>query len=289
MLSKLFKYDFKALSRILWPAMAAVAGASLIASICFIFSSRTVNNANATGLAQFLAAMLAVLMVLAIIAACFIVFFIICAHFYRNLMTDEGYLTFTLPVKTSEILWSKLLSAMTWTLISIVVIGLCVLMFVGLSCAGNGNGRELITDIYNGLHQIFDMFRSKSGLLVFEMIIMGLAAMAFSILHIYLALVIGGVVSQKHKVLAGIGFYFVISIVVSVITAIAQYFLGGNLVRGINGMGVILNAQEGAQALNTLVSAAQPYYWFSFTFTLAMDVCCFLLSKYFLEKKLNLE
>ena len=84
-----------------------------------------------------LGGLLAVVMVLAIIAACFLVFFIICAHFYRNLMTDEGYLTFTLPVKTSEILWSKLITAMLWTIISVVVIGLCVLMFVGLSTAAS--------------------------------------------------------------------------------------------------------------------------------------------------------
>ena len=290
MLSKLIKYDFKALSRVLWPTMAAVAGASLIATLSFLFTEKSYSSANNGGLATMLGGLLAVVMVLAIIAACFLVFFIICAHFYRNLMTDEGYLTFTLPVKTSEILWSKLITAMLWTIISSVVIGLCVLMFVGLSTAASGNGRQLFAQISDALRQMFALFNTQSALIVFEAVLCVLVMLAFSILHIYLALVIGGVVSHRHKVLAGIGFYFVISIVVSILTAIAQYYFGSSLIGGINGMGsVIFNPQNEIEAANQLVSAAQPYYWFSIGFTAALDVGCFYLSKYFLEKKLNLE
>lgn len=289
MLSKLIKYDFKALSRVLLPTMAAVAGASLIATISVIFSEKSVSGASNGGLITFLSGMLAVLMVLAIIAACFLVFFIICAHFYRNLMTDEGYLTFTLPVKTTDILWSKLITAMLWTLISVVVIGLCALMFVGLSTTGSEEGGRAMEQFGDALKQLFGMFGARSALLTVEFIVLALAGMAFSILHIYLALVIGGVVSQKHKVLAGIGFYFIISIIVAIISSIAQYYLGGPLLQGLNGLGVVINMQNEVQTANQLVSAAQPYYWFNLVFILAMDAACFLLSKYFLENRLNLE
>lgn len=288
MLSKLIKYDFKALSRVLWPTMAAVAGATLIAALCFLFDSKTIENANG-GLIQFLAAMLAIIMVLAIIAAAFLVFFVICAHFYRNLMTDQGYLTFTLPVKTSEILWSKLITAMFWTLISTAVVFLCVLLFAGVSASGSKNGMQILGDLTDGVRQLFGVFGAKSALLTVEFILLALAGMAYSILHIYLALVIGGVVSHKHKILAGIGFYFVISIIVSVITSIAQYYLGGSLITGMSAFGSVWRIQSDVEMANSLVRAAQPYYWFNLVFLLAMDAACFLLSKYFLEKKLNLE
>ena len=184
----------------------------------------------------------------------------------------------------------KLITAMLWTIISSVVIGLCVLMFVGLSTAASGDGRQLFAQISDALRQMFALFNTQSALIVFEAVLCVLVMLAFSILHIYLALVIGGVVSHRHKVLAGIGFYFVISIVVSILTAIAQYYFGSSLIGGINGMGsVIFNPQNEIEAANQLVSAAQPYYWFSIGFTAALDVGCFYLSKYFLEKKLNLE
>ena len=289
MLSKLFKYDFRALSRVLWPTMAAVAGASLIATLSFLFSEKTYSSTSSNGLVTFLSGALAVIMVLAIIAACFLVVFIICAHFYRNLMTDEGYLTFTLPVKTSDILWSKLLTAMLWTLISCVVIGLCALLFVGLAAAGSRGGAQMLSELADGIRQLFGMFGAKSALLTFEFIILALAGMAYSILHIYLALVIGGVVSHRHKILAGIGFYFVISIIASIITSIAQYYFGGSLIEGLSGTGALWRIQNDVAAANSLVNAAQPFYWFNLVFILAMDVACFMLSKYFLEKKLNLE
>lgn len=286
MLSKLIKYDFKALSRMLWPTMAAVVGATLIAALCFLFDSKTIENANG-GLIQFLAAMLAIIMVLAIIAAAFLVFFVICAHFYRNLMTDQGYLTFTLPVKTSEILWSKLITAMLWSIISGAIICLSAFMFVGIAGAGGG-AEEFMRALSQGFKQLFSYLGGQGALLTFEFLLLGLAGLAFSVLHIYLALVIGGVVSEKHKVLAGIGFYFIISIVVGIVTSIAQYYFGGSLLQQVSGFGLFTYSNEINDA-SRLVSAAQPYYWFNLIFTLAMDAGCFLLSKYFLENKLNLE
>ncbi len=287
MLSKLIKYDFKALSRMLWPTMAAVVGATLIAALCFLFDSKTIENASSGGLIQVIAALLAVIMMLAIIAAAFLVFFVICAHFYRNLMTDQGYLTFTLPVKTTDILWSKLITAMLWSIISGAIICLSAFMFVGIAGAGGG-AEAFMRELSGAFKQLFSFLGGKSALLTIELILIGLAGLAFSILHIYLALVIGGVVSQKHKVLAGIGFYFIISIIVGIITSIAQYYFGGSLLTQLSGMN-LFTYSNGVMDAGRLVSAAQPFYWFNFIFTLAMDAGCFFLCKYFLENKLNLE
>lgn len=66
MLSKLIKYDFKALSRVLLPTMAP--GASLIATLSFLFTEKSYSSANNGGLATMLGGLLAVVMVLAIAA-----------------------------------------------------------------------------------------------------------------------------------------------------------------------------------------------------------------------------
>ena len=46
-----------------------------------------------------------------LIAACVILFCLPVIHFYRNLMTGEGYLSFTLPVTTYHLVASKLIVA----------------------------------------------------------------------------------------------------------------------------------------------------------------------------------
>ena len=45
-------------------------------------------------------------------------------HYYRSLYTAEGYLTFTLPASTTEIISAKMLTAIIWQALD----GLCVLI-----------------------------------------------------------------------------------------------------------------------------------------------------------------
>ena len=83
-----------------------------------------------------------VLCVLALIAA--IIAIAVCGmgelifliwRFYKSRFTDEGYLTFTLPVNTHQILLSSMLSSVIGMLIVtvVVVISVIVLLLVGFS------------------------------------------------------------------------------------------------------------------------------------------------------------
>ena len=44
------------------------------------------------------------------------------ARFYRNLYTDQGYLMHTLPVNEHELIFSKLIVAMIWKIISAIIV-----------------------------------------------------------------------------------------------------------------------------------------------------------------------
>ena len=63
---------------------------------------------------------LAVLSVLLFSAAVFggsiLAFVLMIYRFYKNLMTDEGYLMFTLPVTTGQLIWSKMIVSAVWLL-----------------------------------------------------------------------------------------------------------------------------------------------------------------------------
>ena len=54
-------------------------------------------------------------------------------RFYKNFFTDEGYLMFTLPVKTSDLILSKTLVAVIWRLISFLFI---ILSVFGIASVG---------------------------------------------------------------------------------------------------------------------------------------------------------
>ncbi len=295
MLGKLIKHDFNSLSRVLFPTQLAVFGATIIATIGFAINFKAEYNhvqmGGFVGLMRLITGFLSGIMVLAIIAASILVAFIIFQRFYKNLMCDEGYLTFTLPVTTSEILWSKLITAMLWTLISGVVIFICLNIFILFGTdSRNFVNMDVYREIGRMLHEVNVTVGARIIWPILEIALFAIIATACNILHVYLALIIGGIVSQKHKILASIGFYFVINIAISIVSTIVQYFLAGSMVITFEGFnGVRWDAQSGLAAYNYIVSALQPYFWSYFVLTAAIGAALFVLSHYFLKNKLNLE
>ena len=109
MLGKLMKYEFKATARIFLPMFAALLVVSLVSRI---FITLRVETPMAIGIA---------LSVIMIIAVCVITLIITLQRFYKNLLTNEGYLMFTLPVKTDSIIWSKMIVATIWSILSLII------------------------------------------------------------------------------------------------------------------------------------------------------------------------
>jgi len=295
MLGKLIKHDFKSLSRVLFPTQIAVLGATVIATIGFAFNMRgSFNSAAENGslqLIKLLFGSISVLMLIGIVAASFLVAFIIFERFYRSFMCSEGYLTFTLPVTTTQLLWSKLITAMIWTIISGIVILICINIFV---LFGTGNSGLVNTEVYRQLitmkREIISTLGGRLVLPTIEFILFAIVSTAYKILQVYLALIIGGIVSQKHKILAGIGFYFVISIGVSILSSVMQFFLLGSAKSMVSSFsGITGSMTNGVEIFDKVFAAAQPYILTYFGFMVAIAAGFFLLSRYFLNNKLNLE
>jgi len=295
MLGKLIKHDFNSLSRVLFPTQLAVLGATILATLGFAFNLRDGFSAlEASGfvnLLRLITGLLSGIMVLAIIAASVLVAFIIFQRFYKNLMCDEGYLTFTLPVTTTQILWSKLITAMLWTIISSVVIFICINIFILFGTESSGViNTEAYSEMSKMLHEAFGTFGARLIWPILEFVLFMIVGTAYSILQVYLALIIGGIVSQKHKILASIGFYFVIQIAVSIVSTIIQYFMAGSMV---NSFGKLENMEievnNAVEAYNYIMAAIQPFFWVYFVFILAITAAFFILCRYFLKNKLNLE
>lgn len=292
MLGKLIKHDFNSLSRVLLPTQLAVIGATIIATAGFAFNMRTNMMASMQGAsAQFLrfaTGFISGMMLIAIMASALLIAFIIFQRFYKNFMCDEGYLTFTLPVTVNQLLWSKLITAMLWTIISGLVIFLCVNIFIifGTSREHFANF-EIYRQFGEAMRAVFGSLGGKLVLPCIEFVIFIVISLVFGLLHIYLSLIIGGVVSQKHKLLAGIGFYFAINIGVGILASLGQFIISGNMVQNFDLMpsGPI----HPAEAFSMVFNASQPFIIYNIILTAVLAVGFFVLSHYLLKNKLNLE
>lgn len=123
MLGKLLKQDFRATARIMLPLYAAVPVLGLFTNLI----TRLCENQNGF-LIRAIGALMSFVFSLSLIAAVVTTVVLMILRFYRNLMTDEGYLMFTLPVSTTELIFSKLIVSVVWFLGTFAVDALGLLL-----------------------------------------------------------------------------------------------------------------------------------------------------------------
>ncbi len=114
MLRKLLKYDMKYIGRVMpWLYLAALAS-SLVLSVTILWASK---NENMT----FLPVTLTFPFALLICAISVSGFIMLAVRIYKNLYSDEGYLTFTLPATAKQHILSKVLCGAIWEILSVIV------------------------------------------------------------------------------------------------------------------------------------------------------------------------
>ena len=137
----------------------------------------------------------------------------------KNLFTDEGYLTFTLPVTPDQILLSKVINGILWSAVS------WSLAYARAAWLISAREQASLTP-----------FATSCMLLEYTIQTMGLSdwtiwittgvsvvvSLIQSLLLIYLSITIGSVVAKQHKVIASIGLYLGITFGLSIVTTLIR-------------------------------------------------------------------
>ncbi len=142
MLGKLLKHDLKAGAR----RMGNIYLAALIAGFAMIFSSFTQN-----GIVKFLS--ISAVIVIAGIAV-IMTFAGVIFGANKSLFGREGYLTQTLPVRTSTLIFSKWLSSCIWLVVSYSVAVVSIVFVAYYSMNSSQDGTQMMFDIISSLLDI---------------------------------------------------------------------------------------------------------------------------------------
>ena len=149
---------------------------------------------------------------------------LIVIRFYSTTVGDRGYLTWTLPAKTSEILWSKALAGGIWYGISLLVVIFCYAFFL----VGDYWTEEL--DVYGEMlgmfSELFRMIDSELAggvilavcLYVITCIVLSFA----SFMVIYMCIAIGQLFG-KWRIIASIGAYLLFMFLVQIMAIVAVF------------------------------------------------------------------
>ncbi len=273
MLSKLLKYEYRATAIYFLPIYAM-----LIIVSCFSYIFRLLGkNANAalaginTGkiYSTLLTLSISIYVLLAFALAITTVIVII-MRFYKNLLGNEGYLMFTLPVSVEKNILAKLIPAITW------FVGSCIL---GIFTIVPAFFSECLPDLWKMFSEM--TFGDFCAFLLFIICIIANLTMTF--LFFYLCMCIGQLFNS-HKFIASVATYIGIQGILQVIAIIAMIFLTSFFERNYSFIQKIVQFFEPFGLTGSL----------NFAFAVAdiiVLLCCaglLFLDSWILKRKLNL-
>lgn len=202
--------------------------------------------------------MVAAVMAVAVCAAASV--FAVIWRFYKSRFTDEGYLTFTLPVNHHQLLLSSILNSIFGVLLVVlacfaavgIVFGLVFLAFPkDIIWADVWVSWELVRQ------QLWDSFSKNAD----QFALAGFTAVSGALsqlICLMLAVTIGSLIAKKHKIIAAVGVYYGIGLAESVffstvfLTAFSSR--NANIILGVPGVISLLIAVGGYFLMHWLVS-----------------------------------
>ena len=270
MLGKLLKHDFKALFRNYGLLFIALFGVTFLYKLYLLLPRNIV--------LEFTNSLMGVLYVVVILGCLFGTVVINIVRFYKNLVTDEGYLTFPLPVSSKQIIASKLISS----LVMDILMAFAILVSTSLL----RNDLAVIDDLYRSfemtLQQIFIMKEYHKLFNVF-VLCMGIIFI-YTQMAEFTAVAIGQT-NRTHKIAAGVGAYALIYFVTQCVMGVTVFLWANkynlyNVEVDITTLSLteteILNAVSRLMSMICIVEVV-------------LGVACFFLTDYLFTKKLNLE
>lgn len=223
MFKKLLKYDVKSIWRIWWILAVSILGLSFVGAL-FLRLILSNLESEAVALISFFGGVFLVISIFAIFASIILTELLIFYRFYKHLFTDEGYLTFTLPVSRRDILLSKMLNALIWQTAHILLLLVCVCIFLLISPPTEDPGVLFNKVVFDEIGEwICDGFREVGAwmlIFILEGIVLAVGATAFATSLIYFCITVGAVVAKKHKLLAAIGIYYLVNMGVNFVVQI---------------------------------------------------------------------
>lgn len=275
MLKKLLKYDFNAIFKYWWIGALTTFVLAFVGAGCgsILESPKELPNSVTV-----FATIGMVLVVLSFFAFLLMNFLLVYIRFYKHLFSDEGYLTFTLPVKRSQLLTSKLISGSVATFLTTIVTAINASIIILITFKKDIFVAGWFETLKKSISKLFETqgtFNVIMGWL--EIAVIAVLLIILTTLFTYLCITIGAVISKKAKLASAIAIYYVTSSVVTIFMYIFYFF-------GIRGLENWLFDLTEKQAFGI-----SPVILLLFIFTLLM-ICfaIYTLINWLIDRKLNL-
>ncbi|MFQ6872006.1 ABC transporter permease [Romboutsia timonensis] len=268
MLGKLLKYELKATSRVFIPLYIAILVVSIVNGL-----SLNLEILNIQGLAT--------IVLMCLFISLFVITIVVTIQrFNKNLLKDEGYLMFTLPVSSKHLVLSKYLTSLIWTFLSFVVAFLSFTIIFMIPTYKYFDFSYFI----NEFNLLFSNMLNLNILGQFiKIILLMIISYTIFIFNVYLALSVGQlpIFNRFRNVSSFIGF-LVINLLISYAQNIVSLF--------VNDASVNIEAIDNINyAINSVTSIVSKGLNIAIVINIIIILVLFFATTYILDKKLNLE
>jgi hypothetical protein len=269
MLRKLVKYEFRATSRVLLPLY----GTMLLLSLLNRFTISVLKTPGFS-FGNLVSGLLMFAYVAVICTTAFMTIFIMAQRFYRNLLGDEGYLMFTLPLPVWHNITAKLIVSVLWSILGVLVTLLSI-FFVSFQPEYLTELPRLLFEFKSWLISVGFPVNFHIVLYLLEGALLSVAAIAGSVLIIYASVSLGHLF-HRHRILFAFGAFIGLSILSQILSFFLVYpFRNADF--------EALSIHIGSPAVAHLLLCG------SLLVVLLFGAAYFAITNYTLKKRLNLE
>ena len=274
MLRKLLKHEFRATARVMIPLyLITVLLAVLTRATALWAEMVTFDGMLGRNFLALLSGIIIFGFVLALIATFVVAVILAILRFRSNLMADEGYVMFTLPVSTHTLVWSKLIVSAVWFLGAVVVDVLSLLALVA--------NVEMFWELGRVFQEIADQWNAyyvgNGVAFLVECLLLFLVFCVVACLEFYTPLAIGHSFAQ-HKMLLSVAFFFAIQVVTQIVS-------GMLLFAGVP----MLDSMDGWLNSLTPATAIHGFMWGSILISAIYGAIHFCITFRMLPRNLNVE
>lgn len=223
MLKKVFKYDFQAIKRYWWLIAIIIPGVATVAAFLLRHALSITDGHNISPIASVISMMemmLAILMIALIMSSFLVTEILLFIRFYKHFYSDEGYLTFTLPVSRRTLFLSKTLNAMVWSVFHFLL--LCASALICFIIAPIPEEGIISFGVFEGLFNLFkgmwELFGGWTLVYTLELIIFAVLYLFFTTALIHMCITIGAVIAKRAKLFVGIAIWYGITTAISFVS-----------------------------------------------------------------------
>ncbi len=278
MLKKVLRYDLKSIYKYWWIGAIACFALSLLGSFGISFLNSGKEIPVPIEIFSYISIALTVIGYAAFMLLAQILVFV---RYYKNFYSDEGYLTFTLPVKRVTQLNSKLVMGTTTYLTTFIFCLLCGAMMLIIGFRNDIFTKETYEAIIEGWKEFKELFEVNDIVPLLTAFLTGLITLVLTVMasnqFMYICISVGAAISKKAKVASAIAIYYVAGSMASFLLSMFSIFVSSAMVNW------MLDIPENEfEIVFTLIPVTLMF------FVSIINVALYAIQYRLLDKKLNL-